>query len=429
MANRTVFRNAPDFHLADWLIPRPLAWISYANDERVGLLNGFTAACYHPLTLFCSAKNFPTTFREARLSSNRTSTTLWSVSLVTSRDSEALKSVTDLGAVYHHEELGLKRSTAKLGKYPESVATSPIQMYCSIKGTTMSLEESDDLVLLIVDVCRVDGTVISDPTPSMIERSITAKIDATLIDALAWVGGSDDVAKNIVSSNAFRSMPRPKQSADLKSWKSTDFSTPMLKPSQSDFRNDVEWCPEKDGGSCPLGFNATTAVVLSRPIGWISTYSKQGRVPHLAPYSFFMDVGPDLVAFSAYSSGDSGIKDAQKDAEETGVFCYNMVTADLAVSMNYSAAPLPRDGSEFTLAGLTPEQASSVDAPVVQESPVRFECEYVRTISGFGGFSMVVGRVKEVSIASRVLSAEGLLDVRTMAPVARLGYMDEYSIY
>jgi flavin reductase (DIM6/NTAB) family NADH-FMN oxidoreductase RutF len=409
MANRTVFRNAPDFRLADWLIPRPLAWISYANDERVGLLNGFTAACYHPLTLFCSAKNFPTPFREA-LSSNRTSTTLWSVSLVTSRDAEALKSVTDLGAVYHHEELGLKRSTAKLANYPGPVATSPIQMYCSIKGKMVSLEESDDLVLLIVDICRIDGTVLSDPTPSMIERSITAKIDATLIDALAWVGGSDDVAKNIVSSKAFRSMPRPKPSADQKSWTSTDFSTPMLTPSQSGFRNDVEWCPEKDGGSCPLGFNATTALVLSRPIGWISTYSKQGRVPHLAPYSFFMDVGHDLVAFSAYSSGDSGIKDAQKDAEET-------------------AAPLPRDGSEFTLAGLTPRQASSVDAPVVQESPVRFECEYVRTISGFGGFSMVVGRVKEVSIASQVLSAEGRLDVRTMAPVARLGYMDEYSIY
>jgi flavin reductase (DIM6/NTAB) family NADH-FMN oxidoreductase RutF len=424
--NRSVFRNAQDFRLADWLIPRPLAWISYAGDDRVGLLNGFTSACYHPLTLFCSA------FRQA-LSSNRTSTTLWSVSMVTSRDVEALKGVTDSGAVYHHDKLGLKRSAAAAaqnGNYPASVASSPVQMFCSIQGTVSLEGQDEDLVLLVVDSCRVDGTVLSNPTPSMIERSITAKIDATLIDALAWVGGSDDVANNVRASKTFRSMPRPTQSADKKSWTSRDFSTPILKPAQLDIvRNDMEWRPERDGASCPLGFNATTAVVLSRPIGWISTYSKQGRVPHLAPYSFFMDIGADLVAFSAYSAGDSGLKDAQKDAEDTGFFCYNMVTADLAVPMNYSAAPLPRDGSEFTLAGLTPEQASSLDAPVVHESPVRFECEYVRTISGFGGFSMVVGRVKEVSIASRVLLAGGKLDVGRLAPVARLGYTDEYSTY
>jgi flavin reductase (DIM6/NTAB) family NADH-FMN oxidoreductase RutF len=328
MGKRTVFRNATDFRLADWLIPRPLAWISCAGDERVGLLNGFTAVGYHPLTLFCSATNLPTQLQQA-LASNRASTTLWSVCLVTSRDSEALKKVTDIGSLYHHEDLGLKRSTVERDNYPRSVATSPVEMFCSIKARDTL--EDDDLLLLVVDICRVDGSVLSNPTPSMIERSITAKIDAMLIDALAWVGGgSDDFASNVCATKTFRSMPRPTQSDDKTSWTSADFAELTSKPLHQQVRDSIEWSPATDGASCPLGFNATTAIVLSRPIGWISSYSKQGRVSHLAPYSFFMDVGADLVAFSAYSSGNSGLKDAQKDAEETGVFCYNMVTAELS---------------------------------------------------------------------------------------------------
>ena len=62
------------------------------------------------------------------------------------------------------------------------------------------------------------------------------------------------------------------------------------------------------------------AIVAPRPIGWISTISKEG-VANLAPYSFFNAIGakPDLVMFSS-----GGWKDSATNARDTGEFCLQL---------------------------------------------------------------------------------------------------------
>ena len=67
-------------------------------------------------------------------------------------------------------------------------------------------------------------------------------------------------------------------------------------------------------------------------------------MPHISPYSFFIDVGRGsrpMVAYSANMThhekdggGQPTFKDAQKDAEETGVFCWNVTTEETAVAMS-----------------------------------------------------------------------------------------------
>ena len=56
----------------------------------------------------------------------------------------------------------------------------------------------------------------------------------------------------------------------------------------------------------PTFYQLLTALVVPRPIGWISTISRSG-VRNLAPYSYFNLMGsdPPYVAF-----GSSGIKDS-----------------------------------------------------------------------------------------------------------------------
>ena len=59
------------------------------------------------------------------------------------------------------------------------------------------------------------------------------------------------------------------------------------------------------------------------------------------------------VAFSASKRpGGAQLKDAHKDAEEGGVFAWNVTSEGLAHAMNLSSAPLPATESEFELAGL-----------------------------------------------------------------------------
>ena len=203
----------------------------------------------------------------------------------------------------------------------------------------------------------------------------------------------------------------------------------------------MEWEFRIHGRSCPLGYNPVTALILPRPIGWISTYSQVGRVPHVAPYSFFSDVarGPaPMVAFSAYRRGENNNsnnnntiedhrKDAHKDAEETKCFCFNLVTEDLAVPMNYTSADLPRDASEFELAGLEARPAGTVDAPYVASAHVVYECKYIQTVD-VEQFSIVIGAVQRVLVRRAVLLDEGGLDVAKLRPIARMGYLDEYGV-
>src|SRR6201993_4781670 len=101
------------------------------------------------------------------------------------------------------------------------------------------------------------------------------------------------------------------------------------------------------------------AIVAPGPIGWISSRGAKGNV-NLAPYSFFNGFcyKPPIIGFSSTSWKDSG-----QNVEETGEFCWNLATMDLAKQMNATAAHVARDVSEFEIAGLTPAPGRIVKAP------------------------------------------------------------------
>src|ERR1700712_1671179 len=90
------------------------------------------------------------------------------------------------------------------------------------------------------------------------------------------------------------------------------------------------------------------ALVVPRPIGWISTRSASGQV-NLAPYSFFNAISdvPKLVMFSSSMQ----VKDSATFAQESGEFVANFVSEPLAKQMNETSIDAPRGISEFTLAG------------------------------------------------------------------------------
>jgi flavin reductase (DIM6/NTAB) family NADH-FMN oxidoreductase RutF len=167
------------------------------------------------------------------------------------------------------------------------------------------------------------------------------------------------------------------------------------------------------------------ALVAPRPIGWISSLSKDG-VPNLAPYSFFnlLAASPAIVGFS------SGMrKDTQTNIEETGEFVYNFASVGLVDAVNASSAPVSSDMNEFEIAGMTPIASSLVKPPRVAEAHAHFECEYIQTIElPFNPgkeipWSLVLGRVVAVHIDDKFIK-DGLVDTLAMEPLTRMGYMD-----
>jgi flavin reductase (DIM6/NTAB) family NADH-FMN oxidoreductase RutF len=174
-----------------------------------------------------------------------------------------------------------------------------------------------------------------------------------------------------------------------------------------------------------LAYSPYTALVVPRPVGWISTVSRAGVV-NLAPYSFFNMVSSSP-PFVLFSSADR--KDSQRNAEETGEFVCNFASYELKDAMNASSAPFPPDASEPERIGLEMTASRQVRPPRVARSPAALECKYFKTVELISAdgkrnrSSVVIGEVVGIYIDDRVI-VDGMLDIRRMRPVARLGYLD-----
>ncbi len=184
----------------------------------------------------------------------------------------------------------------------------------------------------------------------------------------------------------------------------------------------------KNGSGLPSDpFNA---IVVPRPIGWISTISDTG-IPHLAPYSFFNAVAykPPQVMFSSTGKHDfGGMKDAVADAQTTGEFVVNIATFELRSKMNASSVPAPHEVDEFIYSGLTKRISKIVKCPSVAESPVHLECEYIKSVSMLtddqdSPNTVVFGQVIGIQIDDRLIN-NGRLDCLKLRPIGRLGYLD-----
>ena len=183
-----------------------------------------------------------------------------------------------------------------------------------------------------------------------------------------------------------------------------------------------------------LRYNPFKSLAVPRPIGWISTLSKDGVV-NLAPYSYFnaLSHSPAYVVFSAGRRTDGSIKDSVINAEETGEFVFNMATWDLREQMNVTGWIEEPGVDEMAEAGLTPAPSRKVKPPRVAESPVHFECLYHQTVVLPGHDAahehhVVFGKVVGVHVKDEFITSDGLIDILKIRPIARLGYKDYTSV-
>ncbi|MGB1409026.1 flavin reductase family protein [Alloalcanivorax venustensis] len=176
-----------------------------------------------------------------------------------------------------------------------------------------------------------------------------------------------------------------------------------------------------------LAHDPFNALVAPRPIGWISSRSRDG-VLNLAPYSFFnaFNYKPPLVGFASI-----GYKDSVRNIEETGEFGWNLATRPLADAMNQSCAAVGPEVDEFQLAGLTPEPSRVIGVPRVKETPVSFECRLsqILRLTGADGTEtdtwMVFGEVVGVHIARHLLK-DGVYQTADAEPILRGGGPADY---
>lgn len=181
----------------------------------------------------------------------------------------------------------------------------------------------------------------------------------------------------------------------------------------------------KNGHGLP--HNPFNALVVPRPIGWISSRDGMGN-DNLAPYSFFNAVAytPPQVMFSSTGSkaDREGVKDTLSNIQDTGVFCVNIVGKDMLDAMNATSETLPNDVDEFAHAGLEKAECETINCARVTNISAALECELIDTVVMRGGQNTVVfGEVTGIYMNDEFI-VDGKFDISKFTPVGRLGYMD-----
>ena len=182
--------------------------------------------------------------------------------------------------------------------------------------------------------------------------------------------------------------------------------------------------PEAGHGLAHDPFNS---IIAPRPIGWVSTKNARGQV-NLAPYSFFnaFNYRPPIIGFSSI-----GFKDSVNNAQESGEFCWNLVTRSQVEAMNQTSAAVSSDTDEFELAGLNKCESTIVAAPHVADCPVVMECKTTQIIqlqSARGEKCetwLVLGEVVGVHILEALIE-DGVYQTTRAEPVMRGGGPADY---
>lgn len=176
-------------------------------------------------------------------------------------------------------------------------------------------------------------------------------------------------------------------------------------------RVEIEYDPDRGREMSQL----VKAVVVPRPIAWVSTISIDG-VENLAPHSFFTVASADPAILQFTSIGH---KDSLANAVDTGEFVINLANRPLFEQINASGTNYPPEISEFEASGIKTEPSVKVLPPRVADSPVAMECKTEGT-ADFGDSVVVFGKLVHIAIDESVM-VDGHPDIERLQPLARLG--------
>lgn len=91
---------------------------------------------------------------------------------------------------------------------------------------------------------------------------------------------------------------------------------------------------------------------------------------------------------------------------ENGEFVINLVTKDLTYAMDYCGVKSGRDMDKFQVMKLTKGKASTVNVPIIEESPLCIECK-VKQVLELGTHDMFIAEVTAVLADEKYMDENG----------------------
>ncbi|MEM6896542.1 MAG: flavin reductase family protein [Pseudomonadota bacterium] len=171
-----------------------------------------------------------------------------------------------------------------------------------------------------------------------------------------------------------------------------------------------------------IRYKLLTAVVIPRPVAWITTLNPDGSA-NAAPYSFFNVFGQDpaLVVLGLQHKADGSAKDTPANIGSSGEFVINIANVALTEAMVATATAYAPGVSEPEALELALAPSSKIATPRLAEAPVALECRRVVSLTFSQERELLVGEVIGLT------AMDGLIDTDTWYvdwqgnwPIARL---------
>jgi flavin reductase (DIM6/NTAB) family NADH-FMN oxidoreductase RutF len=122
------------------------------------------------------------------------------------------------------------------------------------------------------------------------------------------------------------------------------------------------------------------SAIVPRPIGFVSTRSKDGSSTNLAPFSYTQMVNHDPPIFIVgYSGGFDQAKDSLRNLVDSGECVINIISEHYVEAANATSVNAPYGISEWALTGLTPMPCKDVKASRVGEAVFSVEGKLLET--------------------------------------------------
>lgn len=168
-----------------------------------------------------------------------------------------------------------------------------------------------------------------------------------------------------------------------------------------------------------------SALIVPRPIAWVSTLDAQGRA-NLAPFSFFQMITgrpPTLMICPLLQRGGQ-LKDTVLNIQERGQFVVNLAAPAQAQQLNATSFPFESGTSEFEACGVAALPSQKVAPPRVAGAVASFECKlamlepYPRQAPSC---HLVLGEVLAAHVEDALLDADGKPDAGAVDLLFRMG--------
>jgi flavin reductase (DIM6/NTAB) family NADH-FMN oxidoreductase RutF len=166
--------------------------------------------------------------------------------------------------------------------------------------------------------------------------------------------------------------------------------------------------------------------ISPRPIALASTIDKFGNI-NLSPFSFYniFSSNPPILIFSpARRVRDNTTKHTLENVLEVPEVVIGVVNYAMVQQVSLSSTEYDEGINEFIKSGLTMKESEVVKPPLIEESPVNFECKVieVKPLGTEGGAgNLVICEVVKIHLNEDFLNEDGTLNQIKLDVVARLG--------